>query len=364
MINPPKLLITRRLPVPNQTWLMAAALTLLLVWALALPACGAGDTPAPTTATSQGVSVTSPGLASSGAATDPATSAEQSAPIAVVATTPVLADLVGQIAGHRVNIHNLVPADSDVHTWQSTPRDSAHIASADLIISNGARLSPKIADLIKKTVPANTTHVVASAGLVPSELAELDFPRREQDGPDDGHDDEHDDEHGAGDPHFWQNPRHVVHYVNQISNGLVAVDPEHAGFYLDNAAAYIGQLEALDTYIEETLSAIPDQRRVIVTFHDAFGYFGARYGFDVLAFVGRHGGDVAPDDIVSVLELVQHRGLPAVFAEPQFSADALEQVARDAGIHVGVIRSLPDAAYPDYIAMMRANADALAALLR
>jgi ABC-type Zn uptake system ZnuABC Zn-binding protein ZnuA len=283
----------------------------------------------------------------------------------VVATTPVLADLVGQIAGHRVNIHNLVPADSDVHTWQSTPRDSAHIASADLIISNGARLSPKIADLIKKTVPANTTHVVASAGLVPSELAELDFPGREHDNQDlDDHDHDDDPEHTAGDPHFWLNPRLMVHYVNQITTGLVEADPDHAGIYLDNAAAYIGQLEALDTYIEETLSAIPDQRRVIVTFHDAFGYFGGRYGFDVLAFVGRHGGDVAPDDIVSVLELVQHRGLPAVFAEPQFSADALEQVARDAGIQVSVIRSLPDATYPDYIAMMRANADALAALLR
>ena len=306
--------------------------------------------------------MTSPGLAPSGASKGVARTAEPSAPIAVVTTTSVLADLVGQIAGDRANIYNLVPADSDVHTWQSTPRDSARIASADLIISNGAGLSPKIADLIEKTAPAITVHVVASAGLMPSALAELDIPGREHDDHDDAHDD--DPEHGAGDPHFWQNPRQVMHYVNRIANGLVAVDPEHAGFYRENAAAYIGRLQALDAYIAETLSAVPDQRRVIVTFHDAFGYFGARYGFDVLAFVGRHGGDVAPDDIVSALELVQDRGLPAVFAEPQFSADALEQVARDAGIQVGVIRSLPDATYPDYIAMMRANADALAALLR
>ena len=90
----------------------------------------------------------------------------------------------------------------------------------------------------------------------------------------------------------------------------------------------------------------PPERRVMVTFHDAFGYFGTRYDVDVQAFVGGHGGDVSPDDIANVLELVEHRGLPAVFAEPQFSADALEQVARDTGIQVGIIRSLPDEYLP------------------
>ena len=85
---------------------------------------------------------------------------------------------------------------------------------------------------------------------------------------------------------------------------------------------------------------------------------------EVQAFVGGHGGDVSPDDITNVLELVVDKGLPAVFAEPQFSADALEQVARDAGIQVGIIRSLPDSTYPEYLDMMRTNADQLAQFLR
>ncbi len=179
-----------------------------------------------------------------------------------------------------------------------------------------------------------------------------------------GHGHDHGHDHGAGDPHFWQDPRLVVHYVNQIANGLVRVDPENAPTYLDNAAAYIEELEALDAYIADTLASIPADRRVMVTFHDAFGYFGARYDMEVQAFVGGHGGDVAPDDIANVLELVVHKGLPAVFAEPQFSDDALEQVARDAGIEVGIIRSLPDSEHPDYVGMMRANADQLAQFLR
>ena len=177
-----------------------------------------------------------------------------------------------------------------------------------------------------------------------------------------GHDD-HGHDHGAGDPHFWQNPRMVVHYVNQIADGLAAADPDHAGQYMDNAAAYIAELEALDAYIAEELSHIPQEHRVIVTFHDAFGYFGSRYDMEVMAFVGGHGGDVSPDDIARVLDLVNDEGLPAVFAESQFSDDALQQVARDADIEVGIIRSLPDDEYPDYLSMMRANADALHDLL-
>ncbi len=189
----------------------------------------------------------------------------------------------------------------------------------------------------------------------------------EGDHPEEGHDDHDDDDghgHGEGDPHFWQDPRLVVHYVQQITNGLVEADPDNAATYLDNSAAYIEELEALDAYIVDKLASIPAERRVMVTFHDAFGYFGARYDMDVQAFVGGHGGDVSPDDITNVLNLVVDKGLPAVFAETQFSDDALEQVARDAGIQVGIVRSLPDDEFPDYIGMMRSNADQLAQFLR
>ena len=183
----------------------------------------------------------------------------------------------------------------------------------------------------------------------------------EGDHPEQGHDDHG---HGEGDPHFWQNPRMVVHYVNQIANGLVAADPDGAAMYLDNAASYIKELEELDAYIADVVGSIPADHRVMVTFHDAYGYFGGRYDVEVLGFVGSQGGEVSPDDIAGVLDLVEHRGLPAVFAEPQFSGDALQQVARDTGIPIGIIRSMPDDEYPDYLSMMRANADELARLLK
>ncbi len=207
----------------------------------------------------------------------------------------------------------------------------------------------------------------------PTKIAFVGITGKGDDHDEDGHDDhdsdgdDHDDhghDHGAGDPHFWQNPRLAVHYTNRIADGLAQADPANAAEYRANAAAYIVELEALDAYISEALAGIPAGHRTLVTFHDAFGYFGARYDLEVLAFVGGHGGDVAPNDIVAVLDLVREQGLPAIFAEPQFADDALEQVARDAGIQVGVIRSLPDTAGLGYIEMMRGNADALASSLR
>ena len=346
-----------------------------------LAACGTAATTDPATL----LASDEPGaerLAGSPAADTAPFSPDQSAapePISVVATTAVLADLVHQVGGNRVSIYNLVPPGSDVHTYQITPQDNVEVSQASLIVSNGAGLFVNLDRLIQGSAAPDAVQIVASDGLTSSRMNESPFPTTghdhdgsddddRDDGDGDGDGDHDDDGHGQarlrGDPHFWLDPRFAVHYVNQIANGLAAADPVNAPEYLDNAADYISQLEALDGYISAKIAEIPSSRRVLVTFHDAYGYFGSRYGFEVQAFVGSHGGDVAPDDIVAVLDLVQDRNLPAVFSEPQFSADALAQVARDAGISVGIIRSTPDVDYPTYLEMMRANADALAAHLR
>ena len=368
----------------RRSWPLVA-MSILALSVTLLAACGTAATTNPATP----LASDEPGgdrLAGSAAAATAPASSDQSAapePIRVVATTAVLADLVQQVGGNRVSIYNLVPPGSDVHTYQVTPRDNVEVSQASLIVSNGAGLFVNLDRLIQGSAAPDAVQIVASDGLTPSRMNESPFPATGHDddghgdddhGDHDGGDDDHgdhddgdDDDHGDhddGDPHFWLDPRFAVHYVNQIANGLAAADPVNAPEYLDNAADYISQLEALDGYISDKIAEIPSSRRVLVTFHDAYGYFGSRYGFEVQAFVGSHGGDVAPDDIVAVLDLVQDRNLPAVFSEPQFSADALAQVARDAGISVGIIRSTPDVDYPTYVEMMRANADALADHLR
>ena len=120
----------------------------------------------------------------------------------------------------------------------------------------------------------------------------------------------------------------------------------------------------MDAEIRETLSVIPAEHRTLVSFHDAFGYFGARYDFEVIAFVGVHGGEPTPGDIAGVIHEVEEEGLPAIFSEPQFAEEALKAAAEEAGIEVGEVRSATfDDVATDYISMMRANAEELARLL-
>jgi ABC-type Zn uptake system ZnuABC Zn-binding protein ZnuA len=121
------------------------------------------------------------------------------------------------------------------------------------------------------------------------------------------------------------------------------------------------QLRDLDQEIAQTLSQVPPERRHLVTFHDAFGYFAQRYGWRVSAFVPSSVGEVTPEKVVRVMEVIKAEGIPAIFAEPQFKPDVLEQAARDTGVRVGTIYSdALDDKVSTYIEMMRFNARSLA----
>jgi ABC-type Zn uptake system ZnuABC Zn-binding protein ZnuA len=171
--------------------------------------------------------------------------------------------------------------------------------------------------------------------------------------------------HDEGDPHFWQDPLQAIHYVERIRDGLGQADPAGAQSYQANATAYIQQLRQLDQEIASTLGQVPPARRHLVTFHDAFGYFARRYGWQVSAFVASDASEVTPQKVVTVMERIRGQGIPAVFAEPQFRPDVMEQAAKDTGVRVGTIYSdTLDSKVPTYVEMMRFNARSLAQHLR
>jgi zinc/manganese transport system substrate-binding protein/manganese/iron transport system substrate-binding protein len=168
-----------------------------------------------------------------------------------------------------------------------------------------------------------------------------------------------------GDPHFWQNPLFAIRYVERIRDGMVEADPGRATLYRQNAETYILELRRLDAEIAERLAEVPRERRRLVTFHDAFGHFGERYGWRLTSLVSQGAGDVTPRALVNLLEILRDEGVPAVFAEPQFSEGVLRQAAGDAGVSVETIYS--DALSEDvstYIEMMRFNANSLVEGLR
>ena len=273
--------------------------------------------------------------------------------VRVVTSTVVIADLARNVGGDAVRVESLVPSGGDVHTFRATPSDGVKIGEADLILLNGTGLDDFLSNIVTSAKREETEVVEVSKSLSPIQLVVRDVGER-------GDDDENGD-----DPHFWLDPIAVMTYVEEIRDALREADPQRAAEYDRNAIAYIRRLQNLDRDIRAALAPVPLEHRVLITFHDAFAYFGARYEFEVIAFLGVEGGEPTPRDIVRAIEEVEEKGLPAIFAEPQFAEDALRSAAEETSVDVGTLRSSTfDDASPDYISMMRANAREIAELLR
>ena len=154
----------------------------------------------------------------------------------------------------------------------------------------------------------------------------------------------------------------VIEAVEAIRAQLARLDPESADGYRERAEAFTAELRELDGEVAATLADLPEERRYLVTFHDAYGYFAARYGLTILGFVVE-GPEEEPaaGAIATLVERIEALDVPYIFTEPQFSARAIEQVARDSGAAVRTIPSGSLAAeYPTYVEFLRAIARGIA----
>ncbi len=259
-------------------------------------------------------------------------------PLAVVTTTALLADLAANVGGDLIDVTALVPPGADVHSFQSTPADSVAVSRAALVITNGGGLDRFLDSVVQGSISDAAVHVVAAAPLLASEEV---------------------------DPHFWQNPVFAVTYVEVIRDGLIAADPENAAVYRANFDSYEQKLTKLDFDIASTLNTVAAPRRHLITFHDAFGHFARRYGWESTALVSSDASQVSPGPVVSLLQQVRKQGIAAVFAEPQFRSGLLENAAQEAGVEIGIIYSdVLDGGVASYIDMMLFNAKNMAELLR
>jgi len=275
--------------------------------------------------------------------------------IQVVATTALLADLVKNVGGERVEVKSIVPPGADPHSFQTTPADSIAISRARVIVSNGFGLDAFLEPVLRSAKAPGAIHVIAAEGLEPADGRDGSGAAVAEDGQPDP----------QSDPHFWQNPLFAIHYVEGIRDGLAGADPDHTVDYQANAAAYIEELRKLDREISEVLSEVDPAHRRLVSFHDAFSHFARRYGWEVSSFVAGDAEAVSPAAVVQVLEQIRSDMLPAVFVEPQFRSDVIERAAEDAGVIVGTIYSdVSDANVTSYVEMMRFNAKALAEHLK
>ena len=271
--------------------------------------------------------------------------------VSVLASTSFLADIAQNVAGDRLTVDSLLPIGSDPHAYQAAPSDVAKISESDLLILNGVEYEHFIESLLENAGGERIV-VEATAGLEPHPAEE--HADEAESGA--GH------EHEAGDPHMWLDPNLVITYVENIRDGLIQVDPDGAETYKANADAYIAELKELGAFIKEQVDTIPVERRLLVTNHEAMGYFAERYGFEIVdtilpSFSSEAGASA--QEIVAAVEAVRSSGAPAIFLGEVENADLANQIAAETGVKVVddlYLESLTDGApAPTYIEMMRHN---------
>lgn len=300
-----------------------------------------------------------------GAATLPlaATAARAAEPVPVVASFSILADFVREVGGNRVRVDTLVGPDQDAHVFQPAPGDARRIAAARVVVLNGLGFEGWMARLIR-AADFKGTQVVASQGI-----RTLRAQHGHAHGHGHSHSHSHSHSHGHTDPHVWQDPRRAQVMVRRIAAGLGTADPAGKPAYDANAARYNDRLEALHAWVEAQYADIPRERRRIVTSHDAFAYYGERYGIDFLAAQGvTTRGEPSAQHIARLVQQIRRERISAIFIEGMANPRILEQVAAEAGARVGGTLysdalTAPDGPAPTYIAMIRHNTARIAEAL-
>ncbi len=272
----------------------------------------------------------------------------------VVASFSILGDMVSRVGGDRVAVTTLVGPDGDAHVYEPTPDDVKAVAGAKLLVVNGLGFEGWMDRLAEASGYAGPV-TVASQGVAPHEMAE------EEDHHDHAEADHAEHDHHGVDPHAWQDVANAVIYVKNIAAGLDAADPEGKATYDANAAAYVAELEALDAEVRTAMAALPADRRKIITSHDAFGYFGAAYGLELLAPEGvSTESEATAADVADIIRQIREDAVPAIFVENIKDRRLIDQIAAETHAVVGGelytdALSAKDGPAPTYVDMIRHN---------
>ena len=280
-------------------------------------------------------------------------------PLAVVATTGMIADAVGRVGGTHVKVEALMGPGVDPHRYVPSAGDIGRLNRAKVVFFNGLHLEGKMTDVLEH----------GRAKVAKAVTASLDPAKdlRAADGGD-----------GAHDPHVWFDVRLWAKCVEVVRDTLAEYDPAHAADYKANAAAYLAELAALDAEVKAKIGSLPADKRIMVTGHDAFRYFGAAYGLEVHGLQGvSTAAETTTRDVQELAQFLGTRRVPAVFGEtsvpPKGLRAVLDAVREKYGFEVRLVGG-DDALYSDalgdpgtpagtYVGMVRQNVDVIVGAL-
>jgi zinc/manganese transport system substrate-binding protein len=315
-------------------------------------------------------------------------------PLNVVATTSIIADVAENVGGDWVSVSPLVPPGADAHAFEPTPQDALKVSQADVVLAAGAGYEAFLTGLMDNAASVPVVRVSDGVTIYPLVADEAKMVNGAIDvnvaplgvlGVDDicG-------EHPTAapeatavptadtsqaqitcDPHVWTDPKNGMIWADNMAVAFANADPANAGMYKANAESYKKQLQTADEEIRQTLSVIPDERRILVTNHEFMSYFARAYDFRLAGVVipgGTTASEVDPQHLAALIQTVKDLRVPAIFAEATANTQVIDTLAEDTEVQVvsTLSESLTDAAgaAPTYLDYLRYNAKTIADALK
>ena len=241
--------------------------------------------------------------------------------IHVIATYSIIYDIVKNVGGNRVEVHTLAPVGSNPHEYDPLPKDVQLTTDADAVFYNGLNLEGGNSWFEKLLLTAGKTGIEApvfrlSEGVEPKHLTSKGKESEE-------------------DPHAWLDVRNGIKYAQNVKNGLIKVDPEHADVYEKNAKEYILKLEKLHQEAVKRFSKIPQEQRLLITSEGAFKYFSEAYGFEA-AYIWEINAENqgSPEQVKAVVDFIRSKTNPVLFVETSLDPRSMEMVSNETGVPI------------------------------
>ncbi|WP_373516591.1 metal ABC transporter solute-binding protein, Zn/Mn family [Pricia sp.] len=274
----------------------------------------------------------------------------------IVTTTTMITDLVKNIGRDSVSLQGLMGSGVDPHLYKASEGDVSKLTGADVVFYSGLHLEGKLVDVFEKMGRYSNTialaEVLDKGSLIGSEYFASNF-----------------------DPHIWFNIEYWKQITNYLTEELGKMDPDNASFYEDNKEQYLKKLDALEEEVRQTIATLPEEKRVLVTAHDAFNYFGKEYGFEVVGLQGLSTAtEAGVQDVQNLAQLIIDKQVKAIFVEssvPKRTIEALQQAVKSQGYDVQIGGTLYSDALGSsgteegtYIGMFRYNVNTIVEALK
>jgi len=272
----------------------------------------------------------------------------------IVATTTMLGDLAKELGGDNVSVTTLMGVGVDPHLYSAKASDTNALLKSDMIVYGGLHLEGKMVDILEEL--SDDKAYINSGEVLENDQGTILY-----------------DDNETADPHIWFNVENWIIVAKAFTKELIEIDPDNENDYTSLGNAYVKELEALNTWIKDEVQTLSEDKRILVTAHDAFRYFADAYDFEVHAIQGiSTDSEASISDINTLVDLVTTLGVKSIFIEssvPQKTIDSVIESAKNEGYDLSIggelySDSLGDGIYSSYIEAVKHNVETIVEALK